>query len=486
MRSVTTVGGVVALLCGAVAFAACGNGPNDLPDGNLHTSADARFDAGIDTVIDAQLSADAPPMADAHVMLDAPTTADAIVIDATHFDAGIDASPNELQASWAPEFANLVGYWTLDGIVGDQLTQNTDIVAVVGNDGSAYSSAEQMNYVASPLHGALSFDAQHTVGVIPSGTIQNDFTVQAWVFFSSADSYSGSIFGTRGPSDNSFDFKLNSSDQVHGDLGNGDTFFNTGLDANDDFAIGVWHQIVYSVSSTNYTIYHNGVAIGTGLTMGTPLLYDANHQIAIGDSNIGGSEQFGGAIDEIAIWNVALSASDVATLYATESTGMEITSDWAPQFSSVVGYWTFDDAAGPAADNSAVPAVIGAMGTLAFTSGETPGPAMTYVSGQVNQAVNCPADSSVISIYPTDALTSAFTVSVWVNPDDNSLNNTSLVGTQSSSNGFDLQLNNDGTVHVDFGEGVVNASSADGVIPLSTGAWHYIVNRPGFSGDSIS
>ena len=178
---------------GALGVAACGNGSGDLPDGNRTLHIDARLDAGSDVVVDAPTA-----------MADARAPADATTIDAAPAgsDAGIDASSNELSASWTPQFASLVGYWPLDGVAGSTPAYETTIAAVVGNDGTVVGN-KTMTAVPSPLGDALEFDAHHTVDVIPTGTVQLAFTVQAWVRFESADEYTGSIFGTRAPADGS-------------------------------------------------------------------------------------------------------------------------------------------------------------------------------------------------------------------------------------------------------------------------------------------
>lgn len=84
---------------------------------------------------------------------------------------------------------------------------------------------------------------------------------------------------------------------------------------------GTYYLITYSVTGTGATIYVNdGTAATGGLTQtvsytGTPLLEGASSFITIGNQN--GSEQFSGQIDDVRIYNRALSAADVQQLYAT-------------------------------------------------------------------------------------------------------------------------------------------------------------------------
>jgi hypothetical protein len=108
--------------------------------------------------------------------------------------------------------------------------------------------------------------------------------------------------------------KLQSGNLIHGDIGNGSSWIATNADATFYYSQNQWHHIAYVVTPTAVDVYADGVRHG-GRTWGsnTPLLWDANHHINIGRYNAG-SEYFNGYIDDVAVWNSALTGTQVAAL----------------------------------------------------------------------------------------------------------------------------------------------------------------------------
>ena len=56
-------------------------------------------------------------------------------------------------------------------------------------------------------------------------------------------------------------------------------------DANFTYTSGVPIHVAYAVTTTGYTIYANGVQVGSGTISGTPLLYNSTHTVRIGNSS---------------------------------------------------------------------------------------------------------------------------------------------------------------------------------------------------------
>lgn len=75
-----------------------------------------------------------------------------------------------------------------------------------------------------------------------------------------------------------------------------------------------WYYIVFTYSSSTATIYINNVVIGSNsFTQGSTILLPLN----IGDSN-GTTEYFNGSIDDVRIYNRALTATEVKNLYESK------------------------------------------------------------------------------------------------------------------------------------------------------------------------
>jgi len=144
----------------------------------------------------------------------------------------------------------------------------------------------------------------------------NSFTVAAWINVKDLDA-ARSILGTRFNSDNTFDVKVDAV-RVHGDIGDGTAWINTNVDIDTAhggaISIGDWHHIAYAIDATAGTadLYLDGVLATTITFSGTPLLMDSDQELRIG--NCSGTEYMNGMIDEVRIYNRALSAAEVAGL----------------------------------------------------------------------------------------------------------------------------------------------------------------------------
>src|SRR5262249_5049267 len=125
---------------------------------------------------------------------------------------------------------------------------------------------------------------------------------------------------------------------IHGDIGNGITWLTTAADAEYRYAPDDWVHVAYVVTPTNYSVYANGQLMAGGdYPAENPVLYDANHQLTIG--HIGyGAEYMTGQIDEVRIWNIARSVSEIQTNLHHPLTGSE---------PGLMGYWRFDEGSGP-------------------------------------------------------------------------------------------------------------------------------------------
>ena len=92
--------------------------------------------------------------------------------------------------------------------------------------------------------------------------------------------------------------------------------YNTGIAINN----GAWHHVAATFDGTNLKVYLDGVQIGTNQaktfnTTGTPF--------SIGYRGVANSENFQGDIDEVRVWNFALSASEILRTKNCELLGSE-------------------------------------------------------------------------------------------------------------------------------------------------------------------
>jgi RHS repeat-associated protein len=156
------------------------------------------------------------------------------------------------------------------------------------------------------------------LSVTPTATVSNAFSVEVFFELDSA-SASGKLFGSRSP-----EFGVDgdvSATELHADLGDGGGWWTTDASAQiHQLAPNVWHQAVFTVSIGPYdafwTWYLDGAEVGNGAVgNGTPIpvmspsrpmyfAYNGN------DGALGANG--GGKLSELAVYNYALSTSQVA------------------------------------------------------------------------------------------------------------------------------------------------------------------------------
>jgi len=101
-----------------------------------------------------------------------------------------------------------------------------------------------------------------------------------------------------------------------------------------------WHHVVVSASSGTATIYVDNVSKGTGSYTGMTLV---QNYIGTASSDIGGSNNAThGSIDQVRIFNKAISAEEVSTLYAEAACEKTCTTDTPQIVPDCIAYYKLD------------------------------------------------------------------------------------------------------------------------------------------------
>jgi prepilin-type N-terminal cleavage/methylation domain-containing protein len=210
---------------------------------------------------------------------------------------------------------SLVAMWNFEGENGSVLTNKAN-------------SAGKDRYRSDMLNGTIGAGISWTngrwnqkgallftgVSGIDAGwyTVEGEWTVRAWAKTLS-NSSNGCIMGTRSPTDTSFDFKFMTSGIIHGDVGRGNGWLNTGVDSVTRIGVDEWAQITYTVTPTGAKVYINGKEDKSySWAESNPILSRSNHHFAIGAYRTTGGEYFDGVIDDLVVFNRAWTAEEVA------------------------------------------------------------------------------------------------------------------------------------------------------------------------------
>ncbi|MBT4407232.1 MAG: hypothetical protein HOC79_05100, partial [Euryarchaeota archaeon] len=108
-----------------------------------------------------------------------------------------------------------------------------------------------------------------------------------------------------------------------------------------------WVHVVATYDGSTQKLYKNGSEIGSASLSGN-VYYNSSHDLNFGNSPHGsGSEFFDGEIDEVAIWNDALSAAEITALY-NSGNGLIATANSGNYTSSgnLQGYWNMNEGSG--------------------------------------------------------------------------------------------------------------------------------------------
>jgi hypothetical protein len=253
----------------------------------------------------------------------APLIADAPNADAPNADSPVmtDGPPVclELSAAWTPQWASVIEYLPFDGAVG-AVANGATITATVGANAAASNvDGTGLAYAAMGINQALRFDGvddhltvtMPTIDTTAGDTVSVAFWIQ-WngVYYNTASGWTAVLYFTNNKYTlpfvsagvNSFGFNTNNSD-MWGAANSGFVskwvhvvaeFRNGSSDTSAMFVDGVQQTLTQTLSTANPGV------VGTGLEIGAYAAYPTF---------------FGGYLDDLAVWNRALTQAEVQTLY---------------------------------------------------------------------------------------------------------------------------------------------------------------------------
>ena len=224
-----------------------------------------------------------------------PTVTSTYGISCTGTGGTTSATPVTITVA-APEVSSLVSYWALNQTSGSTATDssgNNKTATLVG--GPVWTTGVAGN--------GLQFNG--TSAYVNAGTVSlSSFTISAWVNMSSSQSGWGSIVMKQ----NSFGLEVQNG-TVYANIGNGATWNNT---VSTPLTAGAWKHVVQTYDGTTNRIYVDGVLKASG----TGAFTNASSNLLIGSWNTT-SEFFNGKIDEVQVYNKALTSTEVQSLYTS-------------------------------------------------------------------------------------------------------------------------------------------------------------------------
>lgn len=297
---------------------------------------------------------------------------------------------------------------------------------------------------------AYSFDGVSNNISIPHNAIFNftSYTVSLWFKYQGVGTAGKSIWSLISKNDNGNGF----DDAIHiwvqennkftgGRIGSGNPNL-TGFSAGPAVDDGNWHQSTVVCDNVNDQIrqYLDGVLISTTPFTSNPFNNNANIKIGYWEAY---NNFFNGSIDEINIYNTALTTTQVANEYSTSSIGL-------------VAYYPFTGDA-----NDEVGSNNGTINGATLT---------TDRFGNANSAYSFDGVDDIITAPIATSNTSNFSLTGWVKLNANNTTQMLLCNGNSSLNGWGLYLTSNGILNVIHGGLVLSPTSTT----LNINQWYFL------------
>ena len=320
-------------------------------------------------------------------------------------------SASEIQALYksgtvkyaTPSDTGLVGYWSMNEGSGSYAGDSSGN----RNTGVFPGGTANPTWVDGKRGKALNFDGSNDYVAITNANstlklTSSDGTFSAWVKPNTISGFDGIIGNNFG---SGWWFILNAGKIAFWAATDAAVY-----DSNTVVPNGQWTHILvtYNNASKTATFYKNGVFDGSQVTANT--IGNGGTTFYIGnDGRDGAGYPFDGLIDDVRIYNRALSAAEIQALYKSGAAKFA-----PPSNTGLVGYWSFDDGAGLSATDFS-----GKNNTGVFPGG-TANP--TWVNGKRGKALSFDGSNDYVNAGKAAGLdlTSTFTIAVWVKSSENS------------------------------------------------------------------
>jgi hypothetical protein len=157
-----------------------------------------------------------------------------------------------------------------------------------------------------------------------SGGINTAGSMAAWVNLAALPSVAGNFFYIAGESqlNNDFDLQFTTDNYVRFYVS--DDSINVGYLPNTATLVGQWHFVVatFNAATNTENLYWDGQFVATANNTVFP---GKTFQFNMGASTVFTGRNFAGSLDEVAVWNTALTAAQVTAIYNSASCAVTAT-----------------------------------------------------------------------------------------------------------------------------------------------------------------
>jgi parallel beta-helix repeat protein len=213
-----------------------------------------------------------------------------------------------------PPPTNLVSWWQAEGDASDSMGTNNG--ALTG--GVTFTNGE--------VGQAFEFNGSSGTVIVPDSPpleFMNQMTIEAWI--NTAGTNSGnpqSVVSKVGGSGglNGYQFYLSGNLLSAQFNSPGSNWPSEVITSPIPITPGTWNHVAFTYDQSAMTLYFNGQPVATNAIGPATIAASSSRLLISGDDN-NGPTWFNGAIDEVSVYNRALSASEIAVIYGAASAG---------------------------------------------------------------------------------------------------------------------------------------------------------------------
>lgn len=204
-----------------------------------------------------------------------------------------------------------LSYWKFDEASGDAVDVISSLNAV--NTSVTYGAGKLNN--CAIYNGS----AYHTVADNAAIKPSSDISISAWLYITSTSSYQMILAKGENTGDTrSYEMRcFGTTTRIEVQMRTGGGSYDASQ-CTTAIGLNTWAHIVYTRTGTTHKIYINGVSdtLSSSVTTSGTIDYNADN-LWFGQRN--GGLRFNGKIDEVGIWNVALTQAEIDTIYNSGS-----------------------------------------------------------------------------------------------------------------------------------------------------------------------
>lgn len=423
-----------------------------------------------------------------------------------YFDGSIDEARIYNRALSADEVAQLYrlntptavdtglkGYWSFNG-------QDVSGTTAYDRSGAGNTGTLTNGPTVTPgkLGQALSFDSTNDYVDFGSPSSLDDLstmTASAWIYPRSNGTNSVGVIFAKGPrynpTSNGWVLRMNGPGSEA--LSFRSDFSTTDLErssVSDFVPLNQWSHVVVTwdgtSTATNAHVYLNGVEVpySTSTDGVGSHRSDAAESFIVGDGGGVLDSVFDGSIDEVRIYNRALAATEIESLYKLGqsdevNTGASQAQGGSRLDSGLAGYWKLDDGSGTSATDASTN---GNTGTL------TNGP--TWTTGQIGSAVDFDGNNDYIvlpSAFGDFGSTADFTLSSWFRNTNASADTDIIFNKEAgAADWINFGLNSSHQAGLYCATGGGNLYNEFSTTTYNDSLWHHLVASRSLSGTAVT